>query len=482
MTINVPRSTQAGTAQPMYIGGAEVWARLTFGVINPATGKIFAEAPDCSPEQLDAAMQAAADAFPSWGSCDVAVRRVALLHAAEVLDAAQDQLAELLTLEQGKPLASSRREIADIAKGFRFIAGVSLDEEIVQDDGVAAVRVTHRPLGVVAAITPWNFPILLMGMKLGPALLAGNTVVVKPSPFTPLTTLAAGRMIAEMLPAGVLNIVSGGNDLGARMTQHPAVSKVSFTGSVATGLRVAAAAASDLKRYTLELGGNDAAIVLDDADPAAIVNGLFWGAFTNSGQICAGIKRLFLPEALHDVVVAGLVERAARVRLGDGLLPGMHLGPINNLAQFERVKALVAEAVGQGATAVIGGAPTAGAGYFYPLTILTGATDTMKIVREEQFGPALPILSYRSVDEAVARANNTEYGLSGSVWGRDVARGAAVAARLDCGTQYVNTHLALEPHIPFGGIKRSGVGVENGHWGLREFTDLRVSYIASPRH
>jgi acyl-CoA reductase-like NAD-dependent aldehyde dehydrogenase len=349
---------------------------------------------------------------------------------------------------------------------------------VLQDDERGHAELVHRPLGVVAAITPWNYPLLLAGWKLGPALLVGNTVVLKPSPFTPLSTLALGRALAGVLPPGVVSVVSGGDELGAWMTSHPAVAKISFTGSVPTGKAVAAAAAPDLKRFTLELGGNDAAIVLDDADPAVIERGLFWGAFINNGQICAGIKRIYVPERLHGDVVEALAHRASRIRVGPGTDAGVQLGPVQNQQQFDRVAGLVADALARGATAAAGGHPMDRDGYFFAPTILTGVAEGTPIVDEEQFGPAVPVIGYRDLDDAVARANDTRYGLSGSVWSADPDRAAAVAERLECGTAFVNDHLTLQPYMPFGGMKWSGMGVENGPWGLAEFTALQVLYRA----
>ena len=465
------------TEYPMTIAGGPVGSGAAFGVADPATGAVFAEAPDCSRELLDDAMDAANRALPSWGADED--RRRALLRAAAsaVLDAS-DALAPVLTAEQGKPLKAAHYEISETARWLSHSADLELPRTVVQDDESAYAELVHRPLGVVAAITPWNFPILLAGWKLGPALRAGNTVVLKPSPYTPLSTLLLGRVLAEVLPPGVVNVVSGGDDLGAWMTGHPAVAKISFTGSVATGKAVAASAAPDLKRYTLELGGNDAAIVLDDADPAAVARGIFWGAFINNGQICAGIKRIYVPERLHDDLVEALAERAGKVRVGPGTEPGVQLGPVQNRPQFDRVAGLVADALAQGARAAAGGGPLDRDGYFFAPTILTGVAEGTRIVDEEQFGPAVPVLTYRDVDEAVARANGTTYGLSGSVWSPDTDRASAVAARLDCGTAFVNDHLALQPYLPFGGHKWSGVGVENGPWGLHEFTALQVLYRA----
>lgn len=457
----------------MTIDGRVVPAGPSFGVVDPATGEEFARAPECSRDQLDAAMDAATRAGRAWRADEAG--RVAGLHAmADALDKDAEELAGLLTAEQGKPLGAARYEVAETARWLRAAAALELAVETILDDGAARAELRRRAIGVVAAITPWNYPLLLAGWKLGPALRAGNTVVLKPSPYTPLATLRLGEIVNEVLPAGVVSVVSGGDELGAWMTSHPAVGKVSFTGSVATGKKVMTSAADSLKRLTLELGGNDAAIVLDDADPEAIGKGLFWGAFINCGQICAGIKRIYVPEALHDDVVDVLAERARRVRVGPGTQEGVHIGPIQNRPQFDRVRGLVADALADGASAAAGGAPLDGPGYFFAPTILTGAREGMRIVDEEQFGPAVPVLTYRTLDEAVDRANATRFGLSGSVWSSDLDHATEVAARLDCGTAFVNDHLALDPGLPFGGSKESGLGVENGPWGLEEFTQLQV--------
>ncbi len=461
----------------MTIGGKREHATTTFGVINPATGVVFAEAPDCSQSALDDAVDAADRAFRSWRLNEDA-RREGLRRAAQAVSAAQAELAALITAEQCKPLAAAAYEVEMAALWLTNASTLVLPREVLQDDAMAYAEVTRRPLGVVAAITPWNYPLLLAAWKIGPALLAGNTLVLKPSPFTPLSSLLLGEILAAHLPPGVVNVVSGGDDVGVWLTHHPAVRKISFTGSVATGKAIASAAAPDLKRITLELGGNDAAIVLDDADPATIARDLFWGAFINCGQICAGVKRVYAPESLYDEVVAALAERARKVRVGPGTQPNVQMGPINNRPQFERVTELVDDALAQGATAVAGGKPMGGAGYFYAPTILTNVRDGMRIVDEEQFGPALPILPYRELDDAVARANATHFGLCGSVWSSNVARATEVCAQLECGTTYINAHLAIVPHLPFGGVKWSGIGVENGQWGLDEYTSLRTLYRA----
>jgi acyl-CoA reductase-like NAD-dependent aldehyde dehydrogenase len=455
------------------IDGRSVSGVAAFGVINPASGKIFASAPDCTHEELDAAMESSARAFTTWRS-DEAKRREALRACAEVLQARVSELAPILTREQGKPLAKATEEIVGAAVWFAQTASLELPVEVLTESGDSRIEVRRRPLGVVAAITPWNYPLLLAAWKIAPALLAGNTVVIKPSPFTPLSTLKLGALLREVLPPGVVNVVSGGDSLGAWMTGHPIPRKISFTGSVETGKTVAASAAPDLKRLTLELGGNDPAIVLPDVDPKEVANDLFWGAFANSGQICSAIKRLYVHESRCGALVSELAELARAVKMDDGFEPGVQLGPLNNLPQFERVIRLVEDAKGAGAEIAAGGKPRSGEGFFYEPTIVVGIGEGTRLVDEEQFGPALPVIPYREVDEALARANDTHFGLSGSVWSGDVDRATEVAAQLECGTAWVNQHLAVLPFTPFGGTKWSGIGVENGPWGLLGFTEIQT--------
>jgi acyl-CoA reductase-like NAD-dependent aldehyde dehydrogenase len=369
-------------------------------------------------------------------------------------------------------------EVIGSAVWFEFTAGLEIPVEVVADTPENRIEVRRRPLGVVAAITPWNFPLLLAVWKIAPALLAGNTVVIKPSPFTPLSTLALGAVLRDVLPPGVLNVVSGGDGLGAWMTSHPVPRKISFTGSTETGKKVAAAAAPDLKRLTLELGGNDAAIVLDDVAPDAVAEKLFWGAFQNCGQVCSAIKRVYVPEKLYTPLVDRLAALAKSVKVGDGFTEGVQMGPLNNAPQFERVSMLVEEAKKQGARIAAGGAPLGGKGYFYAPTIVADVAEGVRLVDEEQFGPALPVLPYRTLDEAVERANRTTYGLSGSVWSNSPERALEVAGRLECGTAWVNQHLAIVPFAPFGGAKWSGIGVENGTWGLLGFTEIQTVNVA----
>ena len=461
----------------MTIGGESVEAKETFDVVNPATGEVYTRVPDASAEQLDAAFTAAQQAYRTWRR-DEAARRQALAAAGDLLMAKSGELAPVLTSEQGKPLAEATMEIIGAGWWLKHFAELEIPREVIQDDDRAFVEVVRRPMGVVAAITPWNFPLILACWKIAPALLTGNTMVLKPSPYTPVTTLAVGELLQDVLPAGVLNVVSGRDPLGAHMTAHPVPRKISFTGSVATGKRVAAAAADDLKRVTLELGGNDPAIILDDVDVAEVAPKLYGSAFQNNGQICSAIKRVYVPEALHDDLVEAVAEYARLAKVGNGLEEGVKLGPLNNRPQLERVSELVSDALARGARAVTGGKAIDGPGYFHEPTILAGVRDGFRIVDEEQFGPALPFVKYGSVDEAIARANGTLFGLGGSVWGGDLDRASQVADELECGSVWVNAHLDLHPGRPFGGFKWSGVGVENGRWGMEGFTEVQMRYQA----
>jgi acyl-CoA reductase-like NAD-dependent aldehyde dehydrogenase len=459
----------------LIIGGERRTTDSTFDVLDPATGDVYGQAPECSEALLDEAFGAAAKAQIDWKS-DEGVRQAALLEAANKMFGSADELGEILTREQGKPLARAKEEVFGVGVWLKYFAGLEVNPEVIQDDDLARAEVVRKPMGVVAAITPWNFPLILASWKIGPALRAGNTMVLKPSPYTPLSTLRMIELLNDVFPPGVLNGIAGGDDVGKWMTAHRTPRKISFTGSVSAGKHVAAAAAPDLKRVTLELGGNDPAILLDDIDPAAVADKVFWGAFMNSGQVCSAIKRVYAPESLYDDVVDALAAKAASVKVGSGLEEGVELGPINNAPQFERVKELVSDALSAGAKAAAGGGPVDGPGYFFQPTVLAGLTDGTRIVDEEQFGPAVPVISYRHVDEVIERANATHFGLSGSVWGTDIDRAAAVADQLECGTAWINAHIALAPHQPFGGFKWSGVGVENGPWGLSAFTEIQVRY------
>jgi acyl-CoA reductase-like NAD-dependent aldehyde dehydrogenase len=456
------------------IDGELVAGRRHFDVVNPATGAPFARCPDATEAEVDAAMAAATRAFAGPWAHDEALRRRTLVAMAEALGGQVDAIGRLVCLEQGKPLAQATGEVKGAAQVLKLWAGEKLPRDVLRDDARARVTLVRKPLGPVAAITPWNYPVATLVMKLGPALLAGNTVVAKPSPFTPLSSLALAAALRAAVPPGVLNVLGGSDQVGAWMTAHPAVRKISFTGSVPTGKKIMRAAADDLKRVTLELGGNDPAIVLPDVDPATVAPRLFWGAFTNSGQVCVAIKRLYVHEAVYRPLLAAMAELAQQVKVGDGLEASTQLGPINNQPQFDRVRDLVADAERAGGRVVSGGKPLDRPGYFYPPTLVTDVGEGVRLVDEEQFGTALPVIPYRDVDDAVAQANRTHYGLGGSIWTGDLDAGEALAERLECGTAWVNQHLNLSAKVPFGGVKWSGIGRENGPWGLEEFCELQV--------
>jgi len=456
------------------IDGRLVAGRQHFDVINPATGAPFARCPDATREDVDDAMAAAARAFAGSWSRDEALRRRTLAHMSEALSAQAEAIGRLVCLEQGKPLASAIGEVKGAAQILKMHADEPIPRDVLREDEKARVTLVRKPLGVVAAITPWNYPVATLVMKLAPALLTGNTVVAKPSPFTPLSSLALGAALHQAVPAGVLNILGGSDQVGAWMSGHPMVNKISFTGSVPTGKKIMKAAADDLKRVTLELGGNDPAIVLPDVDPAKVGPRLFWGAFTNSGQVCVAIKRLYVHEDVYQPILRVLTDLAKQVKVGDGLEKDTQLGPINNRAQFVRVQELVDDARRHGGQVVAGGAPLSRPGYFYPPTLVTDIGEGSRLVDEEQFGTALPVIPYSDLDDVIGQANRTHYGLGGSVWTNDTTRGEQIAERLECGTAWVNQHLNLSNKVPFGGVKWSGLGRENGRWGIEEFCELQV--------
>jgi len=364
-----------------------------------------------------------------------------------------------------------------MAAFFRYFATLDLPMKVIEDGEGRRVEAHRRPLGVIGAIIPWNYPLLILSFKLPPALLAGNTLVVKPAPTTPLSTLKFAALIADLLPPGVINVIADANDLGDALTHHPDVRKISFTGSTATGRKVMASAAETLKRITLELGGNDAGVVLDDADPKTVAPGIFKGAFENSGQVCLAIKRLYVHESIYDELCSELAELANAAIVDDGLKQGTQLGPLQNRMQYEKVKGFLEDAKANGRI-VAGGEVMDRPGYFVRPTIVRDIAEGSRLVDEEQFGPVLPVIKYSDSDEVIRRANATTYGLGASVWSSDPKRAYEVAGRIEAGTVWINKHLDMAPHIPFGGAKQSGLGVEFGEEGLAEFTQLQVINMA----
>ena len=445
----------------------------TGDVINPATGVPFAQYPIADTELIDLAVKAAGAAFPKWSHLLIRDRAKSLIAIANGLQEQLEEFASLLTSEQGKPIADARGEIFGAIFTLRGFAEMDLPPRQLKVSENQRVIEHRAPLGVVAAITPWNAPVQLLANKLGPALLAGNTVVVKPAATTPLTTLLLGEIMAEILPAGVVNIVCDRNDLGGVLTSHPDVAKIAFTGSTATGRKVFGAAVDTFKRITLELGGNDAAIVLDDVSPATAAKRLFDGATANAGQICVAIKRAYVPEAIYDEVCGLLAKHAGAAIVGPGQDPSTQIGPLQNAAQFERVKELLKTAHQEG-TVIAGGHALDRPGYFVAPTIVRDCRLDARIVQEEQFGPILPVLAYSDIDEVLNQINSGDYGLAATIWSNDTDRAASIGARIEAGTIWINQHLAFDTMIPFRGHKSSGIGGEMGIEGLHEYTQARI--------
>ncbi len=458
------------------IGGHRITATSHREVKNPATGGLVGLMPVATEEHLNDAVAAAAAAFPVWAATPDGERQALCHKVADIIEAHSEELAQLLTLEQGKPLngMGSRFELDGAVAWTRATAALSLPVEVLQDTPEGRVELFRKPIGVVGSITPWNWPVMIACWHIIPAIRVGNTVVIKPSGLTPLSTLRMVELMNEVLPPGVVNTVTGDAAIGEMLSAHSGVGKMVFTGSTPVGKKVMTNAASTLKRLTLELGGNDAGIVLPDVDPAEIAERLFWGAFVNNGQTCAALKRLYVHESVHDAVCDALVAYAATIPMGDGQLESSVLGPVQNEKQFNLVRDLVEDAKANGGKVLLGGDPGNGLGYFYPLTLISNVDSGVRLVDEEQFGPVLPIIKYTSVDEVVARANASPFGLGGSVWSSDVAAAKEVARRLECGSVWINKHGAIQPNAPFGGVKQSGIGVEFGADGLKEFTTIQT--------
>ncbi len=462
----------------LIINGKKVATEKTFSVINPATEEVLADCPAASKEQLDQAVAAARQAFKSWSQASDEERVTACGKIAEVINNNADELAKILTQEQGKPLGGSMFEMGGSGAWAGYTGSLSLPDKVLQDDENGKIIQTRKPIGVVGSITPWNFPVLIAIWHVVPAIRSGNTVVLKPSPYTPLATLRMVELLQDVLPPGVLNCVTGEDQLGQWMTEHPDINKIIFTGSTATGKKVMGSSAAGLKRVTLELGGNDAGIVLDDVDPAAIAPGIIHGAFLNNGQTCAALKRLYVHESVYDELCGQLVEAASKATMGNGLDEGVNQGPIQNKMQFDKVVGLLEDARAKGGRVLCGGEVPDQAGYFVPYTLVADISDGVPLVDQEQFGPVLPIIKYSDLDDALARANASEQGLGGSVWSGDAERGSQVAAQLECGTVWVNQHGSIAPNIPFGGVKCSGIGVEFGEEGLQEYTTIQIVNVA----
>lgn len=440
-------------------------------ILDPATGALVGRTREGSVADIDAAVAAAAAAQPAWASRPVEERNDLLNKAADAIEASAEALAELLSREQGKPLngPNARFEVGACAAWLRANAAFVLEPEVLVDEEGTHAELTYAPVGVVGAVGPWNWPMMISVWQFAPALKMGNTVVLKPSEYTPLSVQALVAVVNQVLPADVLTVVPGDGKVGAALTDHDEVDKIMFTGSTKTGQAIMRSAADSLARLTLELGGNDAGIVLEDADPKAIAADLFWGAFINTGQTCAAMKRLYVPEALYDQVCEALVEVAGQMPMGVGLEEENVLGPLQNKQQYDIVARLVQAAKDGGARVLLGGDPREDQpGYFYPTTIVADIDNDNALVAEEQFGPVLPIVRYTDLNQAIVWANELEVGLGSSVWGTDLEECKRVAARLEAGSTWINKHGAIDPRVPFGGVKKSGYGLEFGLEGLKQ--------------
>jgi len=458
------------------INGEMVGTAKTLDVVNPANEEVIGQVPACGEDELNQAVAAARAAFKSWSKTPIDERRKVVQAIAGVINENNDELFRLLTAEQGKPHTQAQGEIAGAAYMAGSQATLELEDEINEDTEQRLSRTRRVPVGVVGGIVPWNFPVMMAVQKIAPALLSGCTIVLKPSPFTPLTTLRLAELIKDVAPPGVVNIITGEDSLGPLITGHPDIDKITFTGSTATGKKIMEGASRDLKRITLELGGNDASIVLPDANVEKVAEQLFWSSFTNAGQICVAAKRIYIHEDIYDELSAAIAAYAKNVKVGDGSQQGTAVGPIQNKKQYERVLELIQDARDNGYKFLVGGDAKDESipGYYVPITILDNPPEDARIVAEEQFGPVMPLMKFSTTEEAISRANNSEYGLAGAVWTADPDEGVRVAEQLETGTVWVNEFLHLSPFAPFGGHKQSGFGAEYGKEGLLEFTYPQV--------
>ena len=446
-------------------------------VFDPATGELIGKAPVANEADLEDAIARAQAAQKAWAAKPVAERNELLVKAAEAIEAAAEPLAEILSREQGKPLngPNARFEVGGCAGWFRANASFALEPETIVDDETQRSVMVYDPIGVVGAISPWNWPMMISVWQWAPSLKMGNTVVAKPASSTTLSVLALGHVVNSVLPEDLLIVVPASGRIASKLASDERIGKVMFTGSTEVGKTIAREAAGSVARVTLELGGNDAGIVLDDADPAKIAEGVFWGAFINTGQTCAALKRLYVPASIYDEVVDAVAKVAESTPMGVGLDEQNVLGPLQNKDQYEIVADLVEKARSAGARIVVGGNPDPEQpGFFYPSTIVADIENDNPLVAEEQFGPVLPIVKYDSLDQAIEWANALDVALGSSVWSSNEERALEVASRLVAGTTWINSHGTLHPAVPFGGAKQSGYGVEFGVDGLKHVAQPHV--------
>ncbi len=449
-------------------------------VMNPATLETIAELTIPDSDAVEEVVSLSSETFGLWKNKSWIERQEALLKIAVGVEAEGERLAILLTAEQGKPLRESRREIAAFSDVLRFYAGMRRPEETVKEDASARITSAGEPHGPCALILPCNYPVGILGWKLAPCLLAGNTALAKPSPHAPLTVIEVLKIASNCLPENTARALPGDDGTGRNLVSRREINRISFTGSREAGRDILTSGAARFARVTLEMGGNDAAIIMKGCDLSKRLDSIFWGCFFNAGQICVAIKRIYVHESLAPELIRRFREKAETLVVGNGLKQETQMGPVNNERQLLKVEKLVADALGRGATLVCGGSRYKDhrkTGFFYRPTVITDISDDAPLVTEEQFGPAIPILTYTDLDEAVARANGTDYGLGGSVWTEDLKKGLEIASRLECGTAWVNAHMLVEHAAPFGGFKASGLGRELGRHGLEGFLQPKTTYL-----
>ncbi|EGN93499.1 hypothetical protein SERLA73DRAFT_189665 [Serpula lacrymans var. lacrymans S7.3] len=457
------------------IGGQKVSSALTRDVINPATEEVVASVPVATKEQLDAAIDAAATAFPAWAATPLEQRQSLVEQVGILLNADANQFAEILVKEGGKTKSLADLEVGGTAAWMLAAKAQFLSDEIIIDTPDRRVVSHYVPLGVCAALTPWNFPLTLLIWKVVPALVTGNCLIVKPSPYAPLAAMKFVELAQRVLPPGVLSVLSGDDDLGPWISTHPRIARISLTGSLGAGRAIMKAGSATLKRLTLELSGNDPAIVLDDVDPKVIAPQIFWNALLNSGQICVALKRIYIHDKIYDAVRDELVAFAKTIRVGNGMDPETALGPVQNKDQFTKAKTFLEDCKRNGHTIALGGTvDESQKGYFIPVTIIDNPPDNSKVVREEPFAPILPLMRWSDEDDVIARANDSEYGLGATVWGNDLTRAQSIARRLEAGTVWINEAHQFHWDQPFGGFKLSGLGVEHSKYGLSSWTNIQT--------
>lgn len=464
----------------MYMNGQAVLGKgKSIDVINPATLDVIAHVSSTTSEQLDECVGKAKEVFATWKNVDDQKIIQAFNAIAENILSKKNELATLITQEQGKPLFLAEVEVELTAQWINYVAGLTVPDEHYQDENGKKITVYNRPLGVIASVTPWNWPFMIAAWHLFPAIKAKNCVINKPSEFTPLSTIRFVEIINKHLPAGVCSLVLGDGQIGNALTAHPDIEKVTFTGSTSTGQRILQNSINTLKSVVLELGGNDVGIVLDDVDVDSVCQKLFMSAFLNAGQTCACLKRLYVHDKIYDQVVQRLTEIINSQVLGDGLAATTTFGPVQNKIQFDKVQRLIDDAIEQGATVIRSSQSLPENGYFIAPTLVLDVNEETAIVEQEQFGPVLPILRFTDIDKVIDSTNQSEFGLGSSIWTKDLHKAQQIAEKMETGTVWINSHADLSPDAAFGGWKLSGLGYSFGLGGLLQYTHKQAIHLTN---